>query len=114
MIMNEFDMFRTILEKAEKSEVDKENREEFFEGLNQLQKVLSFVKMRIEKGCVIFNRAFDTVKVSIKTEGDVVVLTYEKLDGFKEYRDKLCSSYEDKTKAVREAQEAAIRNFKLW
>ncbi len=114
MIMNEFDMFRTILEKAEKSEVDKENRGEFFEGLNQLQKVLSFVKMRIEKGCVIFNRAFDTVKVSIKTEGDVVVLTYEKLDGFKEYRDKLCSSYEDKTKAVREAQEAAIRNFKLW
>ena len=103
IINNEFDMFRALIEKAEKKETDKENRNEFFEGINQLQKVLSFVKMRIEKGCVIFNRAFDTVKVSIKTEGDVVVLTYEKLDGFKEYKDRLT-----------EAHEAAIRNFKLW
>ena len=102
-INNEFDMFEALLKKAEKKSVDKENRGEFFEGLNKLTSVLTFIKMKIEKGCVIFNRAFDTVKVSIKTEGDVVVLTYEKLDGFKEYKDRLT-----------EAHEAAIRNFKLW
>ena len=102
-INNEFDMFNVLVSKAESKKIDTERRDQFFEGLNQLQKVLSFVKMRIEKGCVIFNRAFDTVKVSIKTEGDVVVLTYEKLDGFKEYKDRLT-----------EAHEAAIRNFKLW
>ena len=103
-INNEFDMFEALLKKAEKKSVDKENRGEFFEGLNKLTSVLTFIKMKIEKGCVIFERGFDTVKVSIdKVEGDYVTLSYTKVDGFKEYKDRLT-----------EAHEAAIRNFKLW
>ena len=115
MIMNEFDMFRVLLEKAEKKEVEKEKAEEFFEGVNQLSSVLSFVKMTKTEEGLLFERGFDTVKVSVEetTEG-MVNLTYTKIDGFKEYRDKLCSSYEDKTKALREAHKASVSKFKLW
>lgn len=104
MIMNEFDMFRVLLEKAEKKETDKEQAKEFFEGVNQLSSVLSFVKMtKIEEG-LLFERGFDVVRVSVEetTEG-MVNLTYTKIDGFKEYKNKLT-----------EAHEAAVSKFKLW
>lgn len=115
MIMNEFDMFRTLLEKAEKGEVDKEQAKEFFEGIKQLPSVLSFVKMKEIEDGLIFERGFDSVKVIVSDEGqEIVTLSYEKVDGFKEYRDKLCSDYEDKTKVLREAHEASVSKFKLW
>ena len=115
MIMNEFDMFRVLLEKAEQKEVDKEPAKEFFEGVKQLSSVLSFVKMKeVEEG-LLFERGFDVVKVSVeKTDEDTITLSYTKIDGFKEYRDKLCSSYEDKTKALREAHGTSVSKFKLW
>ena len=104
MIMNEFDIFRTLLEKAEKKETDKEQAEDFYEGIKQLPSVLSFVKMtKIEEG-LLFERGFDVVRVSVEetTEG-MVNLTYTKIDGFKEYKNKLT-----------EAHEAAVSKFKLW
>ena len=115
MIINEFDMFRTLLEKAEKKEVDKEKSGDFYEGIKQLRSFLSFVKMKETEDGLIFERGFDIVKVSVKEIGDnMLTLGYEKIDGFKEYRDKLCSDYEDKTKALREAHEASVSKFKLW
>ena len=115
MINNEFDMFRVLLEKAEKKEVDTEQAKEFREGMKQLSSVLSFVKMKEVPEGFEFERGFDVVKVSVKEiDGDVVTLSYKKVDGFKEYRDKLCSDYEDKTKALREAHSAAVSKFKLW
>ena len=104
MIMNEFDMFRVLVEKAEKNETDKEQAKEFFEGINQLSSVLSFVKMKeVEEGFE-FERGFDVVRVSVEetTEG-MVNLTYTKIDGFKEYKNKLT-----------EAHEAAVSKFALW
>ena len=114
-INNEFDMFRVLLEKAEKKEVDKEPAKEFFEGVKQLSSVLSFVKMKETEDGLLFERGFDSVKV-IVSDGDqeIVTLSYEKVDGFKEYRDKLCSDYEDKTKTLREAHNVAVSKFALW
>lgn len=104
MIMNEFDMFNALLEKAEKKEVDKEPAKEFFEGVSQLSSVLSFVKMKEEAGGLLFERGFDVVKVSVEVIGDdTVTLSYTKIDGFKEYKNKLT-----------EAHEAAVSKFKLW
>ena len=104
MIMNEFDMFRTILEKAEKGEVDTETKVEFYEGIGQLASVLTFIKMKEVEDGVLFERAFDVVKVSVKeTEDDYVTLTYTKIDGFKEYKNNLT-----------EAHAAAVSKFKLW
>ncbi len=115
MIMNEFDMFRTLLEKAEKKEVDKEPSKEFFEGMKQLPSALSFIKMKETEDGLVFERGFDIVKVSVKEIGDgMLTLGYTKIDGFEEYRDKLHSVYEDKTKALREAHKASVSKFKLW
>lgn len=104
MIMNEFDMFRVLLEKAEKKEVDKEKSGDFYEGIKQLRSFLSFVKMKETEEGLLFERGFDVVRVSVEetTEG-MVNLTYTKIDGFKEYKNKLT-----------EAHEAAVSKFKLW
>ena len=115
MIMNEFDMFRVLLEKAEKKEVDKEKSGDFYEGIKQLRSFLSFVKMKETEDGLVFERGFDVVKVSVKEiEDGSVLLDYKKVDGFKEYRDKLCSDYEDKTKTLREVHEASVSKFALW
>lgn len=104
MIMNEFDMFRALLEKAENKEVDTEQAKEFHEGMKQLSSVLSFVKMKEVPEGFEFERGFDIVKVSVKEiEDGLVVLGYTKVDGFKEYKNKLT-----------EAHEAAVSKFKLW
>ena len=104
MIMNEFDMFNVLLEKAAKKETDKERAIEFFEGIKQLPSVLSFVKMRKTPEGFEFERAFDVVKVSVKEiEDGLVVLNYAKIDGFKEYKNNLTA-----------AHEAAVSKFKLW
>ena len=104
MIMNEFDMFRVLLEKAEKKEVDKENGVDFYKGIEQLQSVLSFVKMKTEGDYILFERGFDVVKVKVGQVGNgEVILSYEKVDGFKEYKDNLTT-----------AHEAAVSKFALW
>lgn len=104
MIMNEFDMFNVLLEKAAKKETDKEQAEDFYEGMKQLPSVLSFVKMKEVPEGFEFERGFDIVKVSVKEiDGDVVTLSYTKIDGFKEYKDKLTA-----------AHEAAVSKFALW
>ena len=103
-INNEFDMFNVLLSQAEKGKVDTENRSEFFEGIKELKRVLSFVKMREVEDGIIFERGFDTVKVSVKEiEDGMVELTYIKIDGFKEYKNNLT-----------EAHAAAVGKFKLW
>ena len=103
-INNEFDMFRVLLEKAEKGDVDKEPAKEFFEGIKQLPSVLSFVKMKEETGGLLFERGFDIVKVSVKEiDDDTVTLSYTKIDGFKEYKNNIIA-----------AHEAAVSKFKLW
>ena len=104
MIMNEFDMFNVLLEKAQNKEVDKESSKEFFEGINQLSSILSFVKMKKVEDGLVFERGFDTIKVSVKEiDNDTVTLNYSKVDGFAEYRDNL-----------KAAHEAAVAKFKLW
>ncbi len=104
MIMNEFDMFRVLLEKAEKKEIEKEPAKEFFDGVKQLSSVLSFVKMKEIKDGLIFERGFDSVKVIVSDrDQEIVTLSYEKVDGFKEYKDNLTA-----------AHEAAVSKFALW
>ena len=114
-INNEFDMFRVLLEKAEKGDVDKEPAKEFYEGMKELSSVLSFVKMKEVPEGYEFERGFDVVEVSVKELDDsVVTLSYKKVDSFKEYRDKLRSDHEDKTRTLREAHEASVSKFALW
>ena len=104
MIMNEFDMFNVLLEKAAKKETDKEQAKDFYEGMKQLPSVLSFVKMRKTPEGFEFERGFDIVGVSVMEDSDnTVTLNYTKIDGFKEYKNKLT-----------EAHEAAVSKFKLW
>ena len=104
MIMNEFDMFNVLLEKAEKKETDKEQAKEFHEGMKHLSSFLSFVKMRKTPEGFEFERGFDIVGVSVKEiEDGSVLLDYKKVDGFKEYKNNLTA-----------AHEAAVSKFKLW
>ena len=103
-INNEFDMFRVLLEKAEKKEVDKEKSGDFYEGIKQLRSFLSFVKMKETEDGLIFERGFDSVKVIVSDrDQEIVTLSYEKVDGFKEYKDNLTA-----------AHEAAVSKFALW
>ena len=103
-INNEFDMFNVLLEKAEKKEIEKEQKEEFMEGIKLLPSVLSFVKMKEVEDGIIFERGFDIVKVSVKEiEDGLVALNYTKIDGFKEYKNNLTA-----------AHEAAVSKFALW
>ena len=104
IINNELDMFQVLLEKAEKKAVDKENGVDFYKGIEQLQSVLSFVKMKTEGDYILFERGFDVVKVKVGQVGNgEVILTYEKNNWFTE-----------KERAVRKAQEEAIREYSLW
>ena len=50
MIMNEFDMFRVLLEKAEKKEVEKDKAKEFFELIDQNQIIDVFFSARLLNG----------------------------------------------------------------
>lgn len=79
MIMNEFDMFNVLLEKAAKKETDKEQAKDFYEGMKQLPSVLSFVKMRKTPEGFEFERGFDIVGVSVMEDNDnTVTLKYIK------------------------------------
>ena len=104
IINNELDMFNVLVSKAESKKIDTEHRDEFFEGIKHLQRVLSFVKMKEVPGGLVFERGFDTVKVCVRELGaGLVSLTYEKNEWFK-----------NKEQAIRKAQEEAIREYSLW
>lgn len=115
-INNEFDMFDVLLEKAEKKEIDHDTKEVFEEGIEFLKNELCFVKMTpIDNGFLI-EKGFTGVKVTVEEydDGKMVELNYEKVDGYREHRDKLISVSEVKPEDLKAAHSAAVGKFKLW
>lgn len=115
-INNEFDMFQVLSEKAKRKEIDHEVKAEFEQGIDMLKEVLGFVKMNKTENGFTIEKGFEIIKVTVEEydDGNMVALSYEKVDGFKEHRDKIISNPGMTAEDLKAAHTAAVRKFLLW